>query len=142
MFLATSVYITRGSSGCIYVMLMFKFSPLRALRHPGLLQPSINHMFCKFNHLYHTRIYFKLCYYFDLEFCWHNFPGRTKHVCKLRWRSIISKLEKSLIKIQSMQNGTHIHVQVNTVNENCCSTTMKQRDMMIPHTRYIFSKSY
>ena len=53
------------------------------------------------------------CYYFDSELCWHNCamfnkiimalkclalmrPGMTKHVCNLRWRSIISKLEKSL----------------------------------------------
>ena len=29
--------------------------------------------------------------------CWiKKNPGRTKHVCNLRWRSIISKLEKSL----------------------------------------------
>ena len=60
-------------------------------------------------------VYVIMYHEFEFVLCWWNFwklriapmsPGRTKHVCNLRWRSILSTLEKSL-KSSSMRTGTH-----------------------------------
>ena len=93
--------MVEGFQGTLkYASTIFTMRSMRSIF--TMIEVIFKNFWCNFKRDSRTRIF--LCYYFDWEIYWHNYCAMLNKIimtlecsvsCNLRWRNIISKLEKS-----------------------------------------------